>query len=253
MNSEEKTIIHFTDSAAALKGILSDGFRIKYCKECIWFGDVEKNLRVPMVSFCDIPIAQAKDHMKKYGHYALGFTEEWADRNGMTKVNYLERKSTLAANKIEALNFAITHAEQDPDETKLMKVLDELRYMKNYKGELWRKGVLQEEKYYFGDEHEWRYSPNTGHFYQFLYMEEMFTKRPDLATLVQDLIAAERLSFVAEDVRYILIEKEEDRAELETHIRSLTKRFSEVERENLVTKIRTAAQIEEESQSQKSS
>ena len=252
MSLEPLTIIHFTKSAAALKGILSDGFKIKYCKEGIWFKDVEKKFRIPMVSFCDIPIAQAKDHMEKYGNYALGLTEEWANGKGLTPVTYLQRHSPRAESMLNALNLGIDATKKNPNDKPLMDVLQVLRFTKNFKGEVRRSNGEIIPEYYFGDESEWRYSPDTGHFHKFIFPEEAF-KDKEMADMVQKLIDDERLSFTAKDVRYIIIEKEEGRAGFESHIRSLPKQFTEEEREGLITKIRTAEQIKEESDCQKSS
>jgi DNA-binding transcriptional regulator GbsR (MarR family) len=49
-----------------------------------------------MVSFCDIPLSLAKDHINKYGSYAIGMSKEWGVRNNLNPVVYIENKSLLA-------------------------------------------------------------------------------------------------------------------------------------------------------------
>jgi hypothetical protein len=218
------------------------------------FGNVEKQFRVPIVSFCDIPISSAGENMSKYGSYALGLTEEWAVAKGLTKVIYLERNSPLAQNMLKSLDsviaqnwteFMTSGALLTPKDLKgdpLLQALDFLRYTKNYKGELKRSNGDHDPEYYFGDEQEWRYALNTGKFHQSIYIEEM-AKHDGIVTLMQRLIEDEKLSFTSKDVRYILIAKEEERSEIEVHIQSLKEQFNESEMKGLISKIGTLDQI----------
>jgi hypothetical protein len=116
MSADSRTIIHFTKTAEPLKDILKIGFKLKYCRERIFFGDTEKKFRVPMVSFCDIPISQAEENMGKYGRYAIGLTEEWAIQQGLTPVIYLQRHSALAESLLKNLDFGIAAASRIRDD-----------------------------------------------------------------------------------------------------------------------------------------
>ena len=242
MSSEPRTIVHFTKSADALHGILEIGFKIKYCRERIVFGDIEKRIRVPVVSFCDIPITQAGENMAKYGCYALGLTERWATKQGLTPVIYLERHSTLAQSLLRSLDLWAKIAPNSSEGDPLMDAFDILRHTKNYVGELHRADGKVIADYCFGEEREWRYALKTRAFYKFFYMEEM-TKHPGIAEMMQGLIEDERLLFKAGDVRYILIEEERERSGIEAHIRSLKDRFAAEEMEDLVSKICTSKQL----------
>jgi len=189
--------------------------------------------------------------MGKYGGYALGLTEEWANEQGLTPVVYLQRHSNLADSMLKNLDASIAAApliREDPPSTEdpLMSALDILRYTKNYVGELVRANGDRDPKYYFGDEREWRYSLKTRHFSKYIYMEEMASK-PGIAEIMQALIADERLMFAAKDVRYIIIEREEERAGMESHIRSIKDRFSEEDINTLISRICTAAQLSNKS------
>lgn len=242
VSTEPRTIIHFTNSSDALRGILSVGFKIKYCRETIDFGGVIKSIRVPVVSFCDIPIRLAGENMAKYGPYALGLTRSWAVAHGLNRVNYLERGSSAAPRLLRALDAGIENSSNATKGDPLMDALDQLRYIKNYEGELHRADGTVVSEYYFGDESEWRYALQTERFYEFLYMEEM-AKKPGVVETMQRLIEDKRLLFAARDVRYILIAKEDERLGMEAHIRSLEARYTKEGAEDLVSKIRTLEQI----------
>lgn len=228
-----------------------------------------------MVSFCDIPISQASENMSKYGNYAIGLTEEWAIAQGLTPVIYLQRDSFLADSLLKVLNFftslssekAINEIKEyfkaknlpftsdnfikaticgtsNSNEDDLMASLDILRYTKNYFGELRRANGHCEPKYYFAEEREWRYALNTEHFSKFIYPDEVF-KNKMLANLIQQRVANERLEFTPSDICYILIAKEEDRTEMEAHLRSLNKKYNDIEIEELCSKISTFAKLKE--------
>jgi hypothetical protein len=49
----------------------------------------------PMISFCDIPLALAKDQISKYGSYAIGLSKEWGISNQLNPVIYLESNSII--------------------------------------------------------------------------------------------------------------------------------------------------------------
>ena len=95
MPLSSNTIIHFTKTSEALKGILQTNFKIKYCQENIKLQE-ELHYAAPMVSFCDIPLSQIKDHIGKYGAYGIGLTKEWAQKNKLNPVLYIQSDSFLS-------------------------------------------------------------------------------------------------------------------------------------------------------------
>lgn len=104
------SLLHFTKTIDALKGILSRGFRYSYCSEEFpmavinnvvhrYDAGFEPNnfcngsgkVLIPMVSFCDIPLTRAEVHSSHYGKYIVGIDKDLA-RNvyrNMMPVQYM--------------------------------------------------------------------------------------------------------------------------------------------------------------------
>lgn len=167
MSTSSNCIIHYTNDIQNLYSILKNGFFPSYCKEKISLKSDFKTFAVPIVSFCDIPLSQVKDHMLKYGEYGIGLTIEWASNLGLNPVQYLEKSSTLNQGISNIMNFLHNdwHEIIDDDDD-FEKFYDEtyrgavcvLQSIKNYSNELIRNNInLGEYKFY--DEREWRYSP----------------------------------------------------------------------------------------------
>jgi len=140
MGLSSNTLIHFTSSKKSLKGILSESFRLKYCKEIINWNEASKNtLHVPMVSFCDIPLSQIKAHISKYGHYGIGLSREWAIKNKLNPVLYIEPDSNVADSYKSLIKyFAEPENKSSKNKTVRKQFLDIVRYIKNYEGSLIR-------------------------------------------------------------------------------------------------------------------
>lgn len=144
-------VFHYTSAFTDLQKIVRHGFAPSYCKEEI---DSVKYLS-PMVSFCNIPIAEVDNYMR-YGKNGIGMSLEWAIKKGVNPVLYVHEgspyKSLASANVFNA-------TPQDPDANKEFNFL-----LKSITTQL-----LQSVKYwqtkYQGDiintyqEREWRFVP----------------------------------------------------------------------------------------------
>ena len=92
VNSHTSTLFHYTKTIEALLSILGSGLRFTYCLEKYPLVPV-REVGVPMISFCDIPISESVEHAEKYGSYAIGLTKksllECEDiRNSISPVHY---------------------------------------------------------------------------------------------------------------------------------------------------------------------
>lgn len=154
MSLSPNAITHFTDKLETIKSIMTTGFKIKYCREKIVLGENEIVIYVPMVSFCDIQLYKINEHIIKYGCYGIGMKKEWATRNKLNPVLYVNQSSFLSEN----LAQLISHLGNTSDDDSFFKNFDVFRFIKNYEGILERK-EKSPQTYRFADEREWRYVP----------------------------------------------------------------------------------------------
>ena len=254
------TLIHFTDSKENLKSILQENFRIFMCNERLVLNRRSPSvphqgmldIHVPMVSFCDIPLSEIKDHMSKYGSYGLGMTKVWGARKGLNPVLYLEQGSNLI--KSFKLAFTrLTHGthESKPSQTDAQRAInaeaqkaltDVMRYLKNYESYLYRDGELT-LKYRFSDEREWRYVPPYTANCEMLLGDPDFHK-PDIRSAAEAKLVDFRLEFEPNDIKYIIINDDSEISEFIEHLRSVkSKKYSPDEIDRLTTRILTSEQI----------
>ncbi|HDI3196954.1 TPA: hypothetical protein PMB05_003494 [Vibrio cholerae] len=247
MGISTNSVIHFTSELKHIKGILQNKFKLKYCKEKIIFGDEQLEIMVPMVSFCDIPLSEVKDHISKYGCYGIGLTKSWAQKNGLNPVLYLEAESYLS----ESLKRAFKEYLSDDDgkvrsvSDSTQNLLDVFRYIKNYEADLERKDTII-ENYRFSDEREWRFVPKTDSPVQMSVGYDYFNNednQEDLRKNEQEL-AKIKLSFSSEDISYLIIKDESEIHNLLNYLKDdLGAKFSYKDIERLSTRILTSEQI----------
>ncbi|MDC6169450.1 abortive infection system antitoxin AbiGi family protein [Paucibacter sp. XJ19-41] len=238
------TLIHFTRDKASLRKILEENFRVFNCKETLILGGMSSAMYVPMVSFCDIPLSEVKDHISKYGHYGIGMTKEWGVRKGLNPVLYVAQTSALSLSYRTAWNHFIQPDSDESDNlTSEQKCLaDVLRYMKNYEATLVRKSGTTPD-YRFSDEREWRYVPSHEAECQML-MSSNFYEADDNAASANKQLEALRLEFEPNDIKYIIINDDSEIAEFIDHLRRAKgKNYSLHDIERLTTRILTTEQI----------
>jgi len=123
-------------------------------------------------------------------------------------------------------------------------ILNTLRYIKNYEGLLARRGApVKPEKYRFSDEREWRYVPPHSEECDIFYHAAEFIKtgvKENAELNVSNL----RLNFEPNDVKYIIIEKDEEISEfIEVLKKAKGKKYSHDDVERLTTRLLTSDQI----------
>lgn len=196
------SIIHYTGSFRTLASILKEGFRIKYCLEMLDLGKTYSKAAHPMLSFCDIPLSDSKQHFAAYGRYGIGLSKTWAIDNGVNPVLYID-KNSLFASCIE--EFILERRKTGSNLTNKQKneILRIKSYAKNYSGPL-KRGKINVSSYRFYDEREWRLVPDnkTLNGAGFSVSSEYYLK--DKSTYNARLSGI-RIAFTPSDVSYIIV------------------------------------------------
>lgn len=245
MNSLYPNILfHFT-TRDGLYAILKDTFKVSYAGERIVGNRKSTSFAVPMVSFCDLRLSELKDHMNKYGNYGIGLSKDWANKKGLNPVFYVNKHCPFTRNFITAVERLYKQLEniQDPNlEAAYMDILNTYRYIKNYEGDLKRRSEKTTRNYRFADEREWRYVPPLDATdFSFLPIDRLSTKEKKAEANMR--IAHLKLEFEPEDIKYLIIESDDERLNLIDHLSTVKGRFDEGTRRRLASRILTSDQI----------
>lgn len=240
MPLSSNTLVHLAREKENLFGILRENFRVYYCLETIQLAGETYRARIPMVSFCDIPLSQIKEHIEKYGSYGIGLTKEWAQRSGLNPVLYMEPDSLLAKSYRTAFHHFVVEDDSETLTDGQRCLADVLRYIKNYQGELIRQGT-QTPNYRYSDEREWRYVPPADWKCQMIADADEYERdKANTDAGVADL----RLEFTPNDIKYIIIQSDAEIAEFVHLLRSVKgTKYSYNDVERLTTRILTSEQI----------
>lgn len=242
MALSSNSLIHFTSSIESLLGILEDGFKLKYCREEFWLVGQSEVLHVPMISFCDIPFSQVVNHIERYGCYGIGLSKEWAVRNGLNPVLYVQDNSLLAKSYYSLMTFLHEKEEKgEIDKTPRRFGVDIVRYIKNYEGMLARRDC-EPELYRFSDEREWRYVPPYSDDFNSVYMTEDFEK--ETADRANKRLRKLRLKFEPGDISYIVIDNDSEIAMVADHMnKTKSEKYTISQAQKIMTRIITYDQI----------
>jgi hypothetical protein len=244
------TLFHYTKNLDRLESILIKEFYPRFCLEPLAFHPTkpDREVAIPLVSFCDIPLSQIKNHVKLYGNYAIGLSKEWGLKKGITPVIYTHRGSPLPKSIKMMVDKAKTASEESFWEEHLWTVSV---YLKPYEGKLWRK-----DKYVDGirfyDEREWRYVPT---FEQasaagfdagpVLSKKEFFD-----ANRVEEgneKLQQCRLGFTPKDIKYLIVKTERELSDFVMRVRQIKEaKYPPEDIEVLVTRIISMEQIEQD-------
>ncbi|HBN52706.1 MAG TPA: hypothetical protein DD456_01295 [Stenotrophomonas sp.] len=245
MSLSSSTLIHFANSKDALKGILENNFKIFNCKETIVLDGKPVSLHIPMVSFCDIPLSKIKEHIIKYGSYGIGLRKEWAIANELNPVLYVSKKSALAKSYKVAFNHFVSDVsgELSKSSEEIQCIADIVRYIKNYEGDLTRKGTTI-KSYRYSDEREWRYVPCFKDYPDMVVSANWYMQKDNKASC-DSLLESLRLHFEPNDIKYIIIRDDSEISEFIDHLRKAKgKKYTHEDVERLTTRILTTEQIQ---------
>lgn len=230
MNISSNTLFHFTKEFKHLKQSIEKGLWARYNLEKGWNG---KSLAIPMFCFCDIPLSQIKNHVKRYGSYGIGVSKDFAQNNKITPVLYLSQDSYLL-NKINYFLKNDLKPETNHNNMKIEEFM--LYYVKKVTGKDFG------ENYKFYNEREWRYIPEIT---QDVHLEIMsdYDNETQIVNYLSEKTSDKRIDLEARDISYIIIQKE---TEIDEIMKCLRKKFSSQEGElnKLFTRIITMKQIQ---------
>lgn len=245
MPLSSNSLIHFTKTKTALKGILGSSFKVKYCLEEIHTRSAMYDAAIPMVSFCDIPLSEIKNHIKNYGCYGIGLKKNWARRHGLNPVLYLEQSSQLADHTLDVLYDKVFKGkEMRTTNSTGLALADVFRYIKNYEGELKRSNKLIKKIYRFSDEREWRFCPDKNSLRTAPYLINYVTAYKRNKEKFNKKLNHIRLRFTPDDITYIIIKNDSEIMEVIQHLEnSKGNRFSLEQIRRLTTRILTSDQI----------
>jgi hypothetical protein len=257
MPTSGNSVYHYTQEWTNFIKILSEGFKLSYCKETIIVDDKPRTFAVPILSFCDIPLSQVKDHMLKYGRYAIGMTMEWAIQYGLNPVLYLESHSIVNRSLNSVLDFLHEDWHKLMDKNTFSRFYDTtykstvciLKSIKNYEGPLTRDGRTRRYKFY--DEREWRYTPVIADEHNDEYpdifwgdefddLRKRFPSKPHFNKYV--------IPIKTKDIRHLILHSEHDIPLFIEDLKKMPHLYNDnaEEFQLLLTKIKTATQIEED-------
>ena len=240
-------LFHFT-TKNNLNKILEDSFKISYARERILGGKREKEFAVPMVSFSDLRLSELKNNIGTYGKFGIGLTKDWAINNGLNPVMYVSKDSLFTENFMAAIEDIFKMVINSPNtsgknEIAYNNAMNTFRYIKNYKGDLIRRDKKIVRDYVFANEREWRYVPPMSEKYlAFIPIHRIYTEQQKKN--YNKTVSHLKLNFEPDDIKYLIVETENDINALIRHLKQAKNRFSADTIDRLASRILTYQQIE---------
>jgi hypothetical protein len=228
------TLFHFTDSIDNHYNVIGDA-QLPNQETYEW--------AVPMVCFCDLPLSQIGAHLSVYGDYGIGMTKTWGRKNGIAPIVYVYRESILTAKLSEILR-RVRLEENHQERNKLSNMLyDFTCFLKPYEGNLWREGgELVNIRFY--DEREWRFVaflPDD--FYRRGLPKSEFLDSEIRSTANQRLSDISRISFDPNDIKYLIVRREEEIVRFIREVEHIKGRYGHNDVKLLASRVISAEQI----------
>lgn len=213
------SLFHFTKRFETLVKILKEGLQPRYCVEYGW-GD--KDLIIPMICTCDIPLSETRIHVRKYGKYGIGLNKSFAKEHGFTPVFYISDKCMLykIINKF-ADNLTMISISKEPWDVVREEQL--LYYIKRTTGTHCDREHLRMSKLpKFSNEKEWRYIPEVSQLVHLNIEKKGRGQDIDLNRLNRTTEGL-KIRFTPDDITYIIVSNEEEREKLINDIRDIAR------------------------------
>lgn len=206
MGISANALLHFTDSLSNILGILRGSFYPRYSLEKYRLGDDTIEAGFPLISFCDIPLSQLKNHISTYGPYGIGMSMEWAEEKGLNPILYMKADSSIFR-IIRDIIMGMRQADCDGQVQDHENLIRNIRaFLKPYEGEFTRRGKKMKVRFY--NEREWRYVPPFEDGLPLL-NKSFFSKR-DLKGGEDRKLRKYKLDYGPDDIRYIIVKEENE-------------------------------------------
>jgi hypothetical protein len=252
------TLFHFTDKIENVINILENEFMPHFCLEDLSFmlidiSPLEKlEIAIPMVCFCDIPLSQSRAHMENYGKYGIGLSKKWGIKNKICPILYAHDNSaiTFSINEMQdkILSFGVnTIFNKQTDSDFIGKFLGDLywisSFVKPYDGILSKNG--KEVRFY--DEREWRYVPKLPDEFSPLRLTKAQYSDPNMkSSAIEKLRENSILKFEPSDIKYIIVQKEDEIIEIIKEIERIKIRYDDNQKKLLCSRVISSDQILED-------
>jgi Protein of unknown function (DUF2743). len=255
MNISANSLFHFTPKRENLLSILKNGFYPRYCIENVRLSFEDKfqqfaEIAIPMVCFCDLRLSQIKYHVEKFGPYAIGLNIDWGIKYGLNPLMYVAPESNpikiFRDSLSDSLRYLLReHNGNSSEAERLYQIGDHImyliRYLKPYSGKMWDGQGFNGKEIKFYDEREWRYIPD---YYEMKKCSvKPYLNKGEYMNDVQkqecsrQLVERFRLGFALEDIRYIIVEKEDEIQEMIDDIGKIKRDKPDREQKRLLTKL----------------
>lgn len=203
-------IIHFTNKLENLISIISTkSFLLHYCGEYIGDkkGRVVSQAAHPMVSFSEYKHNKLQYEIITYGNYGIAISKDWARKNGISPVSYVEKGSPAAKGLITLLKARQT--DQLPKELRL-PIIQLKCFTKHVIG---YNSYVNDENFNFKSENEWRFVPTKKQINGNLISINLtaYNKKKDT---YNEKIKSYSLRFSLRDIKYIYVENETEREKI---------------------------------------
>ncbi|MGJ0625499.1 abortive infection system antitoxin AbiGi family protein [Xenorhabdus bovienii] len=203
-------IIHFTNKFEKLFSIISsNSFSLHYCGE--YFGDkagkIVSRAAHPMVSFSDYNHNELQSKPITYGGYGIALCKEWAVKNGLSPVNYIDKNSPVAQGLIALLRSRQLGTLPKHLRLPVIQLKCFTKHVYGYNS------YFGDDNFDFKCENEWRFVPTikqiggnriSVNFSKYKKQKSVYDKR----------IESYSLKFSSDNIKYIYVQSESEREQL---------------------------------------